>query len=246
MNVQEVFSDYDRFAWFYNEYWGGEYSRPALAIFNVLLFPYITPGCRVLDLCCGTGHIAAGLFERGYQVTGIDGSNGMLTFARANAPGVEFIHSDARSFDLPKVYQAVISAFDSLNHIMKIEELAVVFSRVHSVLLDDGVFLFDMNVEDESEVLGNTLDLVGDDHALIVRTSYDQQKKLKKYEVTMFIKEDECWQRSDITLYQRYYDTDEVLSTLADAGFSRVSTYDARREFGFNLSDGRMFYFARK
>jgi SAM-dependent methyltransferase len=246
MKVREVFSDYDRFAWFYNEYWGSEYSRPALAIFNVLLFPHIAPGCRVLDLCCGTGHIAAGLIERGYRVTGIDGSEGMLTFARANAPGVEFIHADARSFDLPKVYQAVISAFDSLNHIMEIEELAVVFSRVHSVLLDDGVFLFDMNVEDESEILGNTLDLVGDDHALIVRTSYDQPEKLKKYELTMFVKEDECWSRSDITLYQRYYDTDEVLSALADAGFRRVRTYDARREFGFNLSDGRMFYVARK
>ncbi len=246
MRVEEVFSEYDRFAWFYNEYWGGEYSRPAMAIFNVLLFPHISPDCRVLDLCCGTGHIAAGLSERGYQVTGIDGSEGMLTFARANAPGAEFIHADARSFELPKVFQAVISAFDSLNHIMKIEELAVVFSRVHSVMLDDGVFLFDMNVEDEEEILGNTLDLVGDDHALIVRTSYDQQEKLKKYEVTMFIKDDECWRRSDLTLFQRYYDTVEVLSALADAGFSRVSTYDARREFGFNLSDGRMFYFARK
>ena len=220
----------------------------------VLLWLYLTScsspahhaGVSRLDLCCGTGHIAAGLIERGYRVAGIDGSEGMLTFARTNAPGGEFIHADARSFDLPKVYQAVISAFDSLNHIMKIEELEGVFSRVHSVLLDDGVFLFDMNVEDESEVLGNTLDLVGDDHALIVRTSYDRQEKLKKYEVTMFIKEDECWQRSDMTLYQRYYDTDKVLSALADAGFSQVSTYDARSEFGFNLSDGRMFYFARK
>lgn len=62
----------------------------------------------------------------------------------------------------------------------------------------------------------------------------------------MFIKEEECWRRSDLTLFQRYYDTAEVLSALVDAGFNRISTYDAAREFGFNLSDGRMFYFARK
>jgi SAM-dependent methyltransferase len=251
----QLYSDYDRFAWFYNEYWGGEYSRPALAIFNVLLFPHLTAGSRVLDLCCGTGHIAAGLVEQGYDVTGIDGSEGMLTFARMNAPGAEFIHADARSFELPRIYQAVISAFDSLNHLMKLEELAAVFSRVHSVLLDDGIFLFDLNVEDESEVLGTTLDMVGEDHALIVRTGYNLQEKLKRYEVTMFIKEfkdgddegkDEGWRRSDLTLFQRYYETNEVLSALADAGFKRVKTYDARREFGFNLSDGRMFYLARK
>ncbi|MBO0721812.1 MAG: class I SAM-dependent methyltransferase [Blastocatellia bacterium] len=246
MKVQQVYSDYDRFAWFYNQYWSSEYSRPALAIFNVLLFPHIPKGCRILDLCCGTGHIATGLNERGYVVTGVDGSEGMLKFARENAPGVEFIHADARSFELPQIYRAVISAFDSLNHVMTIEELAGVFARVHSVLLDEGVFLFDLNVEDESEFLGNTLDLVGDDHALIVRTSYDQQEKLKRYEITMFVKENDCWRRSDITLWQRYYETEEVLSSLADAGFRRVRTYDAHREFGFNLSDGRLFYLARK
>jgi len=246
MKVQEVFSEYDRFAWFYNQYWSSEYSRPALAIFNVLLFPHLHPGCHVLDLCCGTGHIAAGLIENGYKVTGIDGSEGMLKFARENAPGGEFIHADARSFDQPKIYQAVISAFDSLNHIMSFQELLGVFSRVHGVLLDDGVFLFDLNLEDESEFLGNTIDMIGDDHALIVRTSYNQQEKLKSYDVTMFVKEDECWRRSDMTLLQRYYETEEVLAALADVGFKQVKTYDARREFGFNLSDGRMFYFARK
>ncbi len=246
MPTQQIFSEYDRFAWFYNKYWGGEYSRPALSIFNILLFPHLPPRCRVLDLCCGTGHIAAGLIERGFQVTGIDGSEAMLRFARENAPDAELIHADARSFDLPKVYQAVISAFDSLNHIMRFEELAEIFRNVHSILLDDGIFLFDLNLEDESEVLGNSLDLVGDDHACIVRASYDMHEKLKRYDVTMFRKESESWQRSDMTLFQRYYESEEVLSALSAAGFRRVKTYDARREFGFNLSDGRMFYIARK
>jgi hypothetical protein len=71
-------------------------------------------------------------------------------------------------------------------------------------------------------------------------------KKLKRYEVTMFQLEQQGWHRADLTLLQRYYDLEDVLGALADAGFVRVNTYDARREFGFNLSDGRMFYLARK
>src|SRR5262245_571076 len=98
MAGQEIFSDYDRFAWFYDRYWGGEFCRPALAIYNILLFPHLTPGSRILDLCCGTGQIAAGLIERGYLVTGLDGSQAMLDFARENAPGAELIRADARSF----------------------------------------------------------------------------------------------------------------------------------------------------
>ena len=246
MSDQRIYSDYDRFAWFYNKYWGGEFSRPALAIFNVLLFPHLPPRCRILDLCCGTGQIAAGLVERGFEVTGIDGSEAMLKYARENAPNVEFIHADARSFALPKVYHAVISAFDSLNHVMKREDLITVFQNVDSVLVDDGIFLFDLNIEDESEALGNSLSLVEDDHVCIVRAGYDLREKLKRYDVTMFNQENGSWLRSELTLFQRYYDTEEVEGALTEAGFSEVRTYDARREFGFTLSDGRLFYLVRK
>ncbi|MDX2043864.1 MAG: class I SAM-dependent methyltransferase [Acidobacteriota bacterium] len=244
--ASDIYSDYDRFAWFYNRYWGPEFSLPALAIYNVLLFPHLPAECRVLDLCCGTGQISAGLSERGFRVTGLDGSEAMLRFARQNAPAAEFIHGDARLFRQPQRFQCVISAFDSLNHIMELDELTKVFRNVYDCLSDDGIFLFDLNIEDASELLGSTLDMIEDDHVCIVRGSYNQMKKLKRYEVTMFQLEDRGWQRADLTLYQRYYSTDEVLGALADAGFLRVKTYDARREFDFNLSDGRMFYLARK
>jgi SAM-dependent methyltransferase len=245
--IEKIYSDYDRFAWFYNVYWGPEFSSPALAIYNILLFPHIPDGCRVLDLCCGTGQIAAALSERGYEVTGLDGSAAMLRFARENAPEVKFIQADARTFKLPQHFQAVISAFDSLNHVMELEELTSVFRNVYNVMADEeSVFLFDLNIEDESELAGQSLDMVEDDHACIVRGSYNQLQKLKRYDVTMFQLEEDEWQRSDLTLYQRYYDNLDVLGALADAGFRRVKTYDARREFGFTLSDGRMFYLARK
>jgi len=82
MPTETIYSDYDRFAWFYNQYWGDEFSRPALALYNTLLYPHLPDGSRVLDLCCGAGQIARGLADRGYQVTGLDGSDAMPRFAR--------------------------------------------------------------------------------------------------------------------------------------------------------------------
>lgn len=246
LKASDIYSDYDRFAWFYNRYWGPEFCSPVLAIYNVLLFPHLPPECRILDFCCGTGQISAELSKRGFRVTGLDGSEAMLRFARENAPNAEFIHGDARVFRQPNHFQCAISAFDSLNHIMELEELTKAFSNVYDSLTEGGIFLFDLNIEDVSELLGSTLDMIEDDHVCIVRGSYNQAKKLKRYEVTMFQLEERGWQRADLTLLQRYYSTEEVLSALADAGFLRVKTYDARREFGFNLSDGRMFYLARK
>ncbi|HEU0175913.1 MAG TPA: methyltransferase domain-containing protein [Blastocatellia bacterium] len=246
MRALDIYSDYDHFAWFYNKYWGGEYSRPALAVYNILLFPHLPDGCRILDLCCGAGQIAYGLAERGYRVTGLDGSEAMLEFARANAPGVEFIRADARDFHLTDKFHGVISAFDSLNHIMKLEELKMVFSNIYETMEDGGLFLFDLNLEDESEMLGNSLEMVEDDHVCVVRASYKPEEKLKRYDVTMFRLEEASWRRSDLTLFQRYYAPDDVILALAQCGFSRVKTYDARREFGFTISDGRMFYLTRK
>jgi len=246
MSPEKIYSEYDRFAWFYNKYWGGEYSRPALAIYNIILFPHLPDGCRILDLCCGAGQIANGLTERGYRVTGVDGSQEMLEFARANAPGAEFIRADARDFSLPDKFHAVISAFDSLNHVMELKELKAVFSNVYAVMEDDGLFLFDLNLEDESEMLAGSLDMVEDDHVCVVRASYKPEEKLKRYDLTMFRLEDASWRRSDLTLFQRYHSPDEVTAALAECGFSRVRTYDARREFGFTISDGRMFFLARK
>src|SRR5262249_32770487 len=157
---QPVFTDYDRFAWFYNKYWGNEFSRPALSLYNSLLYPHLPDRCRILDLCCGTGQIARGLANRGFQVTVIDGSEAMLKFARQNAPAVDFIHADARHFSLPEKFKAVISAFDSLNHVMQLEELKMVFRNVYEALEGEGIFLFDLNLEDENEAVGNSISMV--------------------------------------------------------------------------------------
>lgn len=246
MPATDIYSEYDTFAWFYNRYWGEEFSRPALVIFDTLLFPHLPAGCNVLDLCCGTGQLAASLAERGYQVIGMDGSVAMLEFARRNAPGSKFIRADVRSFNLSKRFQAVIAAFDSLNHVMSLAELTQVFRNVHAALSAGGIFMFDLNMEDEAEQFGQTLDMIEDDHVCVVRAIYDNETKLKKYDVTMFRLLAGDWQRADLSLWQRYYDEAEVLAALTTAGFKRVKTYDARREFGMTLSDGRMFYLAHK
>lgn len=65
-----------------------------------LLHP--APEARVLDVGCGTGRHAVELARRGYAVTGVDISRGMLTqaaaAARAAGVTVDLVHADARAF----------------------------------------------------------------------------------------------------------------------------------------------------
>lgn len=69
-------------------------------------------GSSILDVACGTGRHSIELAKRGYQVTGVDISSGMLFEAKKAAAesnvNVEWIQSDAVNFTSIKPFDGVI------------------------------------------------------------------------------------------------------------------------------------------
>ena len=238
---------YDEFAWFYNRYWGPDFCDTVMAIYEQILFPHLQIGAEILDLCCGTGQIAAALQARGYRVTGLDGSGPMLAHARQNAPSASFIEADARDFTFDRPFDLVLSAFDSLNHLLTQDDLAAVFRCVAAVLPPGGLFLFDLNLEEERESQGSSFDLVADDHVCIVRSTYQPLRRFKRYDLTLFTQNAAGdWERKDLTLTQRYHEVETVRKMLLAAGFSDLQLFDARQDFGQQRRDCRVYYLARK
>ena len=83
--VAEIYKEYDCFAYFYNKYWtinAPLYLEKAL---DILLLEKLEENAHILDVCCGTGNVAGLLHERGYNITGLDGSSLMLDYAKENA-----------------------------------------------------------------------------------------------------------------------------------------------------------------
>lgn len=72
----------------------------------------LPPGGSVLDVGCGTGRHSIELAKRGYVVTGLDLSSGMLAkaaeAAKSAAVHVEWVHSDATRFAFPGKFDAAI------------------------------------------------------------------------------------------------------------------------------------------
>ena len=72
----------------------------------------VPAGAAVLDIGCGTGRHAVQLARRGFRVTGLDLSPGMLAEAAAAAAEagveVELIEADATAFDLGRVFDAAV------------------------------------------------------------------------------------------------------------------------------------------
>jgi ubiquinone/menaquinone biosynthesis C-methylase UbiE len=72
MVTAKIEAKYDSWARIYNQYWGARYCENNLPPFEELLQKYHIPqDANILDLCCGTGHMAQHLIEQGYQVTGL-------------------------------------------------------------------------------------------------------------------------------------------------------------------------------
>lgn len=91
---------FDRHAPFYMN---NPFTKNTLAEIDFILGQLdIPPGGLVLDMGCGTGRHSIELARRGYQVTGVDISAGMLAQAERSALGegvrVEWIKADATQF----------------------------------------------------------------------------------------------------------------------------------------------------
>jgi SAM-dependent methyltransferase len=252
VTYNERYSAYDSFAWFYNRYWGASWVARVMPILEKLLLTDTPPPAAVLDLCCGTGHLAEALSQRGYSVTGVDGSEAMLAYARENAPNSSFHLADARSFELNQTFDLALSTYDSLNHVLELDGLRSVFRRVHQVLKPGGRFLFDLNTE--AGYMANwkperAWPMVADDHLLAVKPSYKAETRIATFEATMFRLTEDRWVRSDLTLEQRSYPTSEILEALEKVGFSEPYVSLADERFGEECGwpgQGRGFFRAMK
>lgn len=79
--------------------------------FLLNLYP-VPAGSRILDVGCGTGRHAREFARRGFRVTGVDISEGMLQVAREKATveglAIEFVQADARTFELDQRFDYAV------------------------------------------------------------------------------------------------------------------------------------------
>ncbi len=76
---------------------------------DVLGLLAVKPGERVLDLGCGTGHLAKKIQEQGAEVIGIDASPEMIAQAKANYPDIDFRVANGASFSFDEPFDAVFT-----------------------------------------------------------------------------------------------------------------------------------------
>jgi len=116
MSAADIVALYERRA----RDWAGDRARQSVFIEKDWLDSFIaltTPGGTVLDLGCGPGKpMAAYLIANGLDVCGVDSSTTMISLARGNLPGREFVVADMRTLALGRRFAGIL-AWDSFFHL---------------------------------------------------------------------------------------------------------------------------------
>ncbi len=244
--MDKIYNDYDNFAYFYNKYWtinAPFYLKKAL---DIIMLANMREKASILDVCCGTGHIVKLLKESGYNVSGLDGSSLMLDYAKENVPSADFIQADIRDFNLNKKFNAITCLFDSINHLLKEEDVLNAFTNIYNHLEKDGIFAFDTNSLDSSIDAGiSDFSAIEENEVFICKGSFENIEKIIVYNLSWFIKENSFWQRFDYVIKEQYYSENTLISLLKKAGFTNIA-FCYGEDLGIDVFADRIFWTARK
>lgn len=94
------------------------------------------PGSMVVDLGCGNGTLTNILKEKGYVVVGVDQSSEMLDLAKKTYPDLEFICSNALTFNIEGKADVVFS--NAVFHWIKKEDQDQLIKNIYDNLNSNG------------------------------------------------------------------------------------------------------------
>lgn len=207
----------------------------------------------VVDLGCGTGTLTELMYQKGYDMIGVDRSESMLNVAmeKKDKSGSEilYLQQDMRELDLYSTVGTVFSVCDSLNYILEEEELLTVFSLVENYLFPGGILIFDFNTDYKyREVIGNaTIAENREDCSFIWENLYDIEEEINEYDLTLFVREtDGRFRRFTETHLQRGYTPEQISSLVEKAGLKILEMTDADTDKELRPESERVLVVAQK
>lgn len=105
---------------------------------------------RILDAACGTGKYFDILLNRGFNVTGIDQSEKMLSKAREKFPGVKVLNLGLQELDFKGYFDGVI-CIDAMENIFP-EHWSLVLGNFFNALKSRGYLYFTVEILEEEEI----------------------------------------------------------------------------------------------
>lgn len=186
----------------------------------------------IIELGCGTGNITNLLAKKGYNIIGIDNSCAMLSKAKQKAKDLNilYINQDIRKLNLLKKADCIISICDTINYILKEEELLHVFKLINNYLKEEGLFIFDINTYYKFKHIlsNNTFSETKENAAYTLENFFDIETKINEFYTNFFIKDENTnmYHRFEEIHYQKAYSIKTIKALIKKAGLKFIAVYD--------------------
>lgn len=180
----------------------------------------------VLDVCCGTGLMAAELIALGYRVTGVDASAPMLARARdLLGPDVLLVQETLPDLTVDGVFDAAVSTFDGLNY-LTLPDLRATLVALAGRLRPGGWFVFDAHTDAlmDFTVANPVVEGAADGWRFAIANTVDVRARTcdSRIEVTRESDGDTFVERHR----QHFFSDAQTREALATAGFEVIAVTD--------------------
>ena len=204
-----------------------------------------------VDLACGTGSVTEILARKGYEVTGVDMSEEMLTVAASKVMDLErlpmFSCQRLEQLRLPRAVDMAVCALDSLDYILDPADCAEAIRRAYKALNPGGIFIFDVNTPEKLRAMDGQVFLDEDDDVYCVwRGEFDEKTNICSYGMDLFQRQGAVWHRSFEEHQEYAYSQAQLTGFLKAAGFTHIEVYADRLFEAPRAGEQRIYFKARK
>ncbi len=185
----------------------------------------------ILELACGTAGISTRLVKKGLNVDAADVSSEMLKVASQKPFKPKLFQADLLS-QIKKKYDFILLLFDSINYLLKDEEIGQLLENVQQSLNDEGMFIFDISTKKNCEKnFDGFIDIKDSENEYIVHQSdLDYSSYIQTTKLTFFLKKDYLFSRKDEIHKQKIYKVKEITSLIFMSNLNLIGIYSIEKE----------------
>ena len=142
----------------------------------------------ILEMACGTGKVINKL-SRHYDCWGFDASRQMIEKAKEKKKRVNFFIADMRTFNIKHKFDVIFCIFDSINHLLNLNEWKKTFINSYKHLSKGGLFIFDVNTPSQLNNFYNyPVQLLKKNNEYCIIEIKSLGKNSAEWDITMFKK----------------------------------------------------------
>lgn len=208
---------------------------------------------NLLELACGTGILSVELANLGFNVTGLDLSEDMISLAKERISeddeGLRFVTGDMLNLSEKDTYDVVTCYSDSICYMPNEKAVGQVFQGVYETLKDNGTFIFDVHstYQIEEGFSEYSYHYQTDEFAFLWESYPGEEVYSVEHFLTFFVPSDDGkFERHDELHEERTYEIATYKTLLKNAGFKSVEVFADFEEMKPDEESKRWFFVCQK